>query len=86
MAIYFPLEQKRDVKVRAAVSERLAARSKANHEAWELLPGMKLLSGRERLAWYETKDENYWQGIALTHPAEAHASLLDFASLAREYR
>ena len=86
MAIYFPLEQKRDVKVRAAVSERLAARSKANHEAWELLPGMKLLSGRERLAWYETKDETYWGQLAATHPMEAHATLLDFAQLARQYR
>lgn len=86
MTLYFPLGQKRDVKVRAAVSERLAARSKANHEAWELLPGMKLLSGRERLAWYEAKDEAYWGALAATHPMEAHATLLDFASLAREYR
>lgn len=82
----FPLTVERDAVVRRRMAARIADRSEANYQSYRMLPGLRDLSGRERLAFYEAQPETYWAELFATNPAEAHVTFMDFAELVRLYR
>ena len=75
-----------DREVRAQVSQAMVEYSESNFN-WltDNLPGMKNLSGRERLRGYESTDEVYWTQLFQVYPRVAEAMLLDWAQLYRRY-
>lgn len=84
-----PIDSDTDRRVRKAVIERVAEFSKDNMEYFvENMPGLKKMSGRERLAWYRLQPMEYWAALAAEFPRgdySALALLRDYRDLSNEY-
>ena len=65
--------------MREKVVERLVERSRKNFdELLDHMPGLKKVSGRERLAFYRSKDEAWLMQLATSYPDVARSVLRDF--------
>jgi hypothetical protein len=49
------------------------------------MPGLDEVSGRERLAFYRSKDQAWWDQLAAVYPNSAWQHALDFIQLSRRY-
>lgn len=82
----WPMDNATDSRVRTRFAKRIAERSEANLNAWKLLPGMREMSGADRLVFYETRPPEWLPQLAASNPGAAHAVLLDWAGLVRRFR
>lgn len=80
-----PVDADTDRRIRQQVVERLVERSDANFEAFRKLPGLKLKSGRERLAYYRTQPFEWLANLWMSYPEVARSIMLDWSSLSRQY-
>lgn len=82
---YFPMTPERDRHNRMQAAEKIRQRSKANREAWEELPGLEGLEGRELLAWFRTEGADRLLIIAQSRPDVARALVVKYGELVRRY-
>lgn len=68
------------------VAKRLAEHVKATFDYYlEHMPGLTGLSGRERLAFYRSTDQAYWDTLANVNLYEAVNRMKDWQALNRRY-
>lgn len=83
---YHPVSADEDRQIRAVVTKMLVERSDANFDSWfKDFPGLKEMSGRERLDWYRHQPPEWLMNLIAIYPQVGRAAVLDWASLAREY-
>jgi len=83
---YWPMTDAQRQKVNARAGKRLAERFKAAYEGFpELMPFIDERSGRERLAFYRSTDQEWWDNLIAADWQQAHTRLLDWAALSRRY-
>ena len=85
-AYYYVLTPEQDRRVREKVVARLVERSRKNfEELLDHMPGLKKVSGRERLAFYRSKDEAWLMQLATSYPDVARSVLRDRSMLLTRY-
>jgi len=83
---YWPLtnEQRQEVNKRAA--KRLNERFMSRYAGFpELMPLIDKRTGRERLAFYRTTDQAWWDNLMMENSWEAEIRLHDWDALQRRY-
>ena len=51
----------------------------------EEVAGLREVSGRQQLAFYESQDITYWQNLLAVYPDTARQAFLEFARLVRRF-
>lgn len=85
---YWPIGQKRDQEVRGRLLNRIKARHKRNWDTLEDVewPLLKEPRGLEALAFYRSRDANWWIQEAMTFPDRARYHAYKYGALIRRYR
>mgnify|MGYP001613215709 CR=1 FL=1 len=72
-------------EVSDSVAKRLAKHVKdVDSYLLEHMPGLEKKSGREKLAFYRSTDQMYWDRLAMVNLARAVSNMLEWAALTRK--
>ena len=85
---YIPLSPAEESAVRERVSKRIAQHYKETSEEFmteDIRIALGLPEGRERLAFYRTTNQAWWNTIAQVNPNRARFLANDWRSLRRRY-
>ena len=82
----YPMSPKVFQEVSDKVAKRLAEHVTDVDKFYvEYMPGLTKKSGREKLAFYRTTDEAYWERLSSINMARAKANLAEWSTLVRRY-
>ena len=86
MNYYHPVSPDEDREIRAEVTRMLVKRSDENFDSWvKDMPGLKEMSGRERLDYYRKQPEEWLIGLLSTYPQVGRGVVMDWGSLSKTY-